>query len=80
MKADSTHTRRCFEEIRDDLFKIVLREEDAAARAGMDTPMDYTVNTHRMRVLENVAGMLSEVGKVFVPDFDGDRFMRDVGF
>ena len=80
MKADSTHTRRCFEEIRDDLFKIVLREEDAAARAGMDTPMDYTINSHRMGVLENVAGMLRLVGEAFVPDFDGDRFMRDVGF
>jgi hypothetical protein len=79
MKTDSTHTRRCFEQIRDDLFRMVLCEEDAASQNDY-IPLDHTINTHRMRVLENVAGMLSEVGKVFVPDFDGDRFMTDVGF
>ena len=79
MKADSTHTRRCFEQIRDDLFKMVQSEEYAAERNNY-IPLDHTINTHRMRVLENAAGMLREVGKVFVPDFDGDRFMRDVGF
>ena len=32
MKADSTHTKRCFEQIRDDLFRMVLCEEDAASQ------------------------------------------------
>ena len=79
MKADSTHTRRCFEEIRDDLFKMVQSEEYAAERNNY-IPLDHTINTHRMRVLENVAGMLTVVGEAFVPDFDRDQFMRDVGF
>ena len=79
MKADSTHTRRCFEEIRDDLFRMVLCEEDAASQNDY-IPLDHTINTHRMRVLENVAGMLRLVGEAFVPDFDGDRFMSGAGF
>jgi len=79
MRTDSTHTRRCFEEIRDDLFKMVQNEEYAAERNN-HIPLDHTINTHRMRVLENVAGMLTVVGEAFVPDFDSDRFMTDVGF
>ena len=80
MKTDSTHTRRCFDQIADDLFKMVLDEEDAALRQGMDTTLDYTINKHRMRMLEAEGWMLRDVADAFLNDFDRERWMNKVGF
>ena len=79
MKTDSTHTRRCFDQIADDLFKMVLDEEDAAMRQGMDTTLDYTINTHRMSMLRAAAVMLGEIGDEFLTDFMPELWMGKVG-
>ena len=80
MKTDSTHTSRCFDQIADDLFKMVLDEEDAAMRQGMDTTLDYTINTHRMSMLRAAAVMLGEIGDEFLTDFMPELWMGKVGF
>ena len=80
MKTDSTHTRRCFDQIADELFKMVLDEEDAAMRQGMDTTLDYTINTHRMSMLRAAAVMLGEIGDEFLTDFMPELWMGKVGF
>jgi len=75
-----THTNRCFKQIADELFKMVLDEEDAAVRRGMDTALDHTINNHRMSMLRNVGEMLREVGGQFVADFDKRLWMGQIGF
>ena len=80
MKTDSTHTTRCFNRIADELFKMVLDEEDAAMRQGMDTTLDYTINTHRMSMLRAAAVMLGEIGDEFLTDFMPELWMGKVGF
>ena len=80
MKTDSTHTTRCFNRIADELFKMVWDEEDAAARQGMDTTLDYTINTHRMSMLRAVAVILGEIGDEFLNDFMPELWMGKVGF
>jgi len=79
MKSDSAHTTRCFDRISDELFKMVVDEEDSALRQGMDTTLDHTINWHRMRVLGAVAAMLQEVGVECLTDFDKDGWMCKVG-
>ena len=80
MMSDSTHVKRCFDRIADELFKMVMEEEDAALRQGMDTTLDYTINKHRMRMLEAVGWMLRDVADEFLNDFDKERWMGKVGF
>ena len=80
MRTDSTHTKRCFEQIADELFKMVMEEEDAALRQGMDTPLDYTINKHRMSMLQGVGWMLRDVADEFLNDFDREGWMGTVGF
>lgn len=79
MKSDSPHTTRCFDRIADELFKMVMDEEDAALRQGMDTTLDHTINWNRMRVLKAVGEMLREVGAESLIDFDKDDWMCKIG-
>jgi hypothetical protein len=80
MMSDSTHVKRCFDRIADELFKMVMDEEDAALRQGMDTTLDYTINTHRMSMLRAVTVVLGEVAEDSLTDFDKERWMGMVGF
>ena len=80
MRTDSTHTKRCFDQIADELFKMVMEEEDAALRQGMDTTLDYTINKHRMSMLQGVGWMLRDVADEFLNDFDREGWMNKVGF
>jgi len=79
MKSDSPHTTRCFDRIADELFKMVMDEEDAALRQGMDTTLDHTINWNRMRVLKSVCVRLGEIGDEFLNNFDMEDWMCKIG-
>jgi hypothetical protein len=58
---------------------MVMDEEDAALRQGMDTTLDHTINWNRMRVLKSVCVRLGEIGDEFLNNFDMEDWMCKIG-
>ena len=72
-------TRKHMVRFADELFRLVAREKANAERRGMDTPIDGTINWHRMAVLRECGTVIAKVIGEDNPRFDEERFIVAAG-
>ena len=72
-------TRKHMVRLADDYFRLHWEECEAAARKGMDTPLDVTINEHRMAVLRESVRIVAKVIGEDNPRFDEQRFLVAAG-
>ena len=55
-------TRKHMVRFADEFFRLHWDECEAAARKGMDTPLDVTINEHRMEMLRKSVRIVAQFG------------------
>ena len=72
-------TRKHMVRLADDYFRLHWEECEAAARKGMDTPLDVTINRHRMEMFRLCVQIVARVIGEDNPRFDEQRFLVAAG-
>ena len=72
-------TRKHMVRLADDYFRLHWEECEAAARKGMDTPLDVTINQHRMEMFRLCVQIVARVIGEDNPRFDEQRFLVAAG-
>ena len=72
-------TRKHMVRLADDYFRLHWEECEAAARKGMDTPLDVTINEHRMEMFQLCVQIVARVIGEDNPRFDEQRFLVAAG-
>ncbi len=72
-------TRKHMVRFADEFFRLHWDECEAAARKGMDTPLDVTINEHRMEMLRKSVRIVARVIGEDNPRFDEQRFLVAAG-